>query len=105
MSHDVREVAEGLQRQGVGESIIYTLDVTSSGSTPTNVAVTVFDEDDLDTDVQATVMPTNTPTVSGNVITLSPLTALTLNSVYRVEVQYDVGGSTLEPYFRVRAER
>ena len=55
-------------------------------------------------DVTSTVMPTNSPTVNANVITLSTLKLLTAAIVYRVEVKFTVGGNVQECYFQVSAE-
>lgn len=100
-SASIREVAEGLQYQGKDEIIVYTIDVTNVGSSPTSVEVKVYDENMAHADVTTTVMPTNTPTVSANIISLSPLKLLQSFHLYRVEVKFVVGGNTLEHYFRV----
>ena len=52
----------------------------------------------------ATVMPVNSPTIAGSIITLSPLRALTAGILYRVEVKYIVSGNTLESYFYVHGQ-
>lgn len=98
-----REVVEGTQHQGVDESISYTVDVTAVGSSPTSVSAVVKDTTD-GTTVTATVMPVNSPSVAGNVITLSPLKLLTANHLYRVEVKYTISGNILEDYFYVFGE-
>lgn len=101
MAADIREVAEGLQYQGADEIIIYTVDVTNVGSSPSSVVVKVYDETDSNTDVTTTVMPTNSPSVNANIISLSALKLLTAGHAYRVEVKFVVSGNTLEHYFRV----
>lgn len=102
-SINVREVQEGKQYQGVDEIIAYTLDVTAVGSTPTLPVVTVKDVTNA-TLVTPAVMPTNSPTVNGNVITLSPLKLLTAGVLYRVEVKYVIDGNTLESYVYVQGQ-
>lgn len=97
-----REVVEGVQYQGEDEEIVYTLTTTNWVSSPTNPSVVVKERDG--TDVTATAMPTNSPSVSGDVITLSPLKSLTTGKEYRVEVQFQAGGSKWEAYFRVVGE-
>lgn len=97
-----REVQEGVQYQGVDEIISYTLDVSAVGSSPTSVSVVVKDVTNSAT-VTATVMPTNSPSVAGNIITLSPLKLLTAGVLYRVEIKYTVSGNVLEHYFYVQA--
>lgn len=102
---NVREVAEGTQYQGEDESIAYTLNVSAIGSSPSSVSAVVKSvAGSVMTVVTATVMPTNVPTVDGNVITLSPLTALTAGVLYRVEVKYSIDGNILENYFNVQAQ-
>lgn len=102
-SENDREVAEGKQYQGEDESISYTLDVSAIGSSPSSVSV-VVKEAFSGTAVTATVMPTNSPTVNGNVITLSPLKLLTAGVLYRVEVKYTISGNVLESYFYVMGQ-
>ena len=97
-----REVVEGTQVQGVDEQIVYTIDTANWGGTPSSVAVVVKDADGVDK--TSTVMPTNNPTVAGDVITLSTLKALTTGVVYRVEVKFTAGGNVLECWFDVSAE-
>lgn len=101
--NNTREVVEGRQWQGVDEIIAYTLDVSAVGSTPSSVSVVVKDVTNSTT-VTATVMPVNSPTVNGDVITLSPLKLLTNGVLYRVEVKYVISGNTLESYFYVQGQ-
>lgn len=96
---------EGAQPQREIEEIIYKPDMQKvSSSTPASVVVTVKDISNVLTDVTATTMPTNTPSASGTVITLSPLLALVAKHRYRVDVQFVVDGNkVIEPLF-VNAE-
>ncbi len=98
-----REVLEGKQFQGVDESIAYTLDVSAVGSSPSSVSVVVKDVTHA-TVVTATVMPTGSASVSGNVITLPALTQLTAGVLYRVEVKYTIANNVLESYFYVQGQ-
>lgn len=102
-SSNSREVLEGVQYQGEDESIAYTLDVTAIGSSPSSVAVVVKDVTNATT-VTATVMPTGSPSVAGNVITLPALKLLTAGVLYRVEVKYTISNNILESYFYVQAQ-
>lgn len=97
-----REVVEGILYQGVDEEISYTLTTTNWGSDPSSISVVVKERDG--TDVTTTVMPTNSPSVAGDVITLSPLKSLTKGKEYRVDVQFTAGGNVWEAYFRVVAQ-
>lgn len=103
MAIDTREVAEGKQYQGEDESIAYTLDVSAIGSSPTSVSVVVKDVTNSAT-VTATVMPTGSASVSGDVITLPALTLLTAGVLYRVEVKYTITNNVLESYFYVQGQ-
>lgn len=101
----VLEVTEGMQRQTTTEILVYKITTTNWVSSPTSPVVVVYDTTDADTDVTSTVMPTNSPTAALDVITLSPLRALTKGHIYRVEVSFVVGSSTYEFYFRVLCEK
>lgn len=97
-----REAKEGVQGQGAEERIAYTITTTPWGGTPTSVSAKAFDVTaGKRTDVTSTVFPTNSPSVAGDVITLSLLRALTVGHRYRVEVQFTSAGNLLEPYFFV----
>jgi len=100
----ILEIQEGLQYQTSSEILIYGITTTNWVSSPTSPSCAVYDLD-TGTDVTSTVMPTNTPSASGDVITLSPLRALTKGRTYRVEVVFVVGASTYECYLRVFCER
>ena len=102
----IREIVESPVEQGIDEEIIYTLTTTPYGSSPTSQSVAVYDiTSGVYTDVTATVMPTNTPTVSNDIITLSPLKDLTAGSQYRVEVKFTSSGNIFEPYSIINAKR
>lgn len=101
-----REIKESPIKQGVDEIIAYTLTTTPWGSSPSSVAVVVKDvtKGETLTDVTNTVMPTNSPSVSGDVITLSPLKLLTVDHKYRVEVKFTCSGNVFEAFAHVLAE-
>lgn len=84
---NIREVKEGVLYQGADESLAYNITTTPWGSSPTSQSAKAYDELD-DTDVTSTVFPTNSPSVAGDVITLSPLKALTVDHSYRIEVKF-----------------
>lgn len=99
----ILEVREGLQKQTSSEIIVYSVTTTNWASSPTNPVAVVYDEL-TGTDVTATVMPSSTPSVGTDTITLTALRSLTPGRVYRVEVAFTVGASTYECYFRVKCE-
>jgi hypothetical protein len=104
----IREVVypSGPPRQGVDEALSYSIETTHWISTPTSPSVVVYDvTGTARTNVTSTVMPTNSPTVLGDVITLSLLRALTADHTYRVEVQFTASGNLFECFFLVRAEQ
>jgi len=101
-----REVVESPMPQGIDELVAYTLDTAQWGGTPTSPSVVVLDiTSDAFTDVTSTVMPTNSPTVSDDIITLSALKELTAGSKYRVEIKFTVSGNVFEAYGIVTGER
>ncbi len=95
------EVVEGIQEQSSTEELIYSITTTPLGSSPSSVVVVAYLEGP-ETDVTSTVFPTNSPSVVGDVITLSPMKALTKGNTYRVEVKFTSGSNKWEPYFRVK---
>lgn len=102
----IREVLEGAQCQGEDEIVVYTLDVSGNGNTPTSIGVEVKDLLNNYANVKDTVMPSGSPTANGNVISLPPLKSLSVGGQYRIEVKYTLdNGNTLEDFFRVIGER
>ena len=100
-----RAVQESPIVQGEDEIITYDLTTTPWGSSPTNVTVKVYDiTDGAETDVTTTIIPTGEASVSGDVITLPPLRAMTVGHRYRAEIKFTAGGNTLEAYCIIEAE-
>lgn len=98
-------VVEGLRYQEINEVVIYTITTTKSLSGPTGTTVVATDEQD-DATVTTTIFPNTVGTphsISGDVITLSPLEALTANHTYRISVAFTDGTSTHYCYFRIKA--
>lgn len=90
--------------QGVDEEMVYGFIVTKWGTSPTSVTVVAKILSTL-VDVTATLFPDNSPTVSGDTITLSPLKAISEGVTYRIEVKFDLsGGSKVELFGIVRAQ-
>lgn len=100
-----REVKEGVQLQGKDEIIAYELTTTPWGSSPTNVAVTLWDVTAATwTDVSSTML-SGAASVAGDVITTPLVTGLTAGSTYRLEVKFSTGGNTLEAYAIIEAQK
>ena len=101
-----REVIEKRQPVGFNERPKFKLTTTKWGSSPTSVAVTCFKyEDGTYTDNTSSTFPTNTTTVNGDVITLSPLVPVAIGDEYYIAVKFTAGGSIFEAYFWVDVER
>jgi len=98
-----RAIRESPVTQGEDEIISYTLTTTPWGVNPTSVNVIVFDVTGADEtsdwlNVTSTVMPVNSPSVVGDVITLSPLKLLTDAHIYRLEIRFTSSGNVFETY-------
>ena len=94
----------GKYYQGDDEAIIYSVKTTSWGSNPTNVVVKAYEvTGGIRTDVTDTVLSGSASTV-GDVITLPAVTGLTAGKGDRIEVKFESGGNTFEPYIEIQAE-
>jgi len=96
-----REVIEGPQYQGEDEEIVYTIDISEWGSSPSGVTVKVYDEDGADVTTTVTSGSSSTTTTT---ITLPTIKSLTAGTQYRVEIKFTAGGQVLEAYFVIIAE-
>ena len=94
------EVSEGLQYQSASEELSYKITTTNWASTPTSPTVVVYDEAD-GSGVTLIVMPTNSPGVAGDIITLSPLKNLSEGHTYRIEIKFTATANIWECFFRV----
>jgi hypothetical protein len=90
MNYNDRQIIESPLYQGEDERIPYTLTTTPWGSSPTSPAVVVKLESDL-SDVTATVIPSGSASVAGDVITLPIIRNLTTGVRYRLEIQFTIG--------------
>lgn len=95
------EVAEGLQEQSSDEKLAYKITTTNWVSSPTSPAVKAY-IGTTNEDVTSLVFPTNIPLAVLDEITLSLLQNLRKGVIYRIEVQFSVGSSVYECYFRVK---
>jgi hypothetical protein len=84
----VNEVLEGEQHQATGEEVIYTITVPTSWSSSISGPSVLAYNRVTGADVTSTVFPTNSPSVSSLVITLSEMKSLTAGLRYRVEVLF-----------------
>lgn len=97
-----RQVVEGPQRQGEDERIVWTVDISTWGSSPSNVSVVVKDE--AGTNVTAT-KATGLPVVASATLINTPVIhSLSAGTQYRVEVKFTVNGQVFECYFILIAE-
>ena len=101
-----RDVEQGVLQQGVDESIPYTLTTTPWGSSPTSVSVKAYARTGVAvwSDVTSTVLA-GTATVSGDIITLPALSALTEGVEYRIEVKFTSASTIFEAGVPVQATR
>lgn len=90
---NVLEVQEGTQYQTSDEQLAYSITTTNYGSSPTSVAIVAYDEH-TNTDVTSTVIPGD-ESISGDVITLPLLKALTKGHSYRIEVKFTDSSSNI----------
>ena len=100
-----REVKEGVQLQGADEIIAYELTTTPWGTSPTSVAVTLWDITSAAWVEKTTTMLSGSASVAGDVITTPLVTGLTAGNIYRLEVKFTTGGNTLEAYAVIQAEK
>ncbi len=98
---DLFEVSEGKQYQSSNERVPYKITTTNWVSSPTNPSVKAY-EVGTGTDVTSTVYPTNSPMVSGDVITLSLLRNLTKGGEYKIHITFNVSSTVYECYFTVK---
>ena len=99
-----REVVEGKQAQGTGETTVWSITTTPWGGSPSGPSAVAYNvTDGARTDVSASVL-SSSPTVAGDVITSPCLTALCALQLYRVEVAFYSGCTLLETFFNVEGE-
>lgn len=103
------EFAEGLEEVRVGEGLLKSVDTTPWGDAPTSVSVEVHAWNETTEgwdDVTSTIVPSGTPSVSGNVITLPELdfTSGVAGTLYRVTVQFSITGKGVpfRPFGRLK---
>ena len=102
MAHSHKlEVIEGLQHQGVNESISYKVTTTNWGGSPSATNHDIFDEDDLATSLKSSLMPGASTVVDDNVV-LPKLDGITAGKIYIIFVSFTSGGNGLEGFFRVK---
>ena len=106
-----REVTYSPWEQGADERVIHTFDFAAPANgqgvvtAPSSATIAVFDvTGGARTDVTATVMPTNSPSIASSVVTASPLRDLTAGQTYRVEcLGVGADGQREELYLVVKA--
>jgi hypothetical protein len=103
MSISYREIEESPQPQGVNEKIAYLLTTTEWGSSPTDVVVSLYDQDGF-IDVSATKL-LGSASVAGDVITTPLVIDLVEGHHYWIGVRFTVNGNTFEPFGIIVGER
>lgn len=93
-------VVEGTKQQSADESLGYQVTTTNWESSPTSPSVVAIDET-TGKDVTSVVFPTNSPSATSDVISLSLLKNLVEGHRYRVEVKFTVGSNIWECRFFV----
>jgi hypothetical protein len=92
-------IVEGVQPVRRGEGIVFDVDITDvTSGTASSIVVTVTRQSD-ESDVTATMMPTNTPAYASGVITLSELvtSGSTALGTYVIDIQFSVSGEGWSP--------
>ena len=102
---DRLETVESPRLQRINEGMVWAIDTTNWGGSPTSIVASVWDEDNFNADVTADVMNPNSPTVAANIITLSKIVLLVANRSYRVNVQFsNVRGAPCRPFFILKSQ-
>lgn len=108
MSSRTREIKEGRQYIGVNERPIFRLNTAQWGGSPSAQSAKVYDYDNdagTFTDVTSTVLPSGSPSVSGDYVSLPTFVPESIGKVYLVTVKFTTGGSVLEAFAWVMIER
>lgn len=97
-----RQVTEGIQEQGLGESVVWQVTLPHTPDSLTSVEV---EQEAGWTDITSSAMPSGSPSNADAVVTFPQLvgSALTENQIYRVTLNYVYGSNNLESIFRVIA--
>ena len=103
MAQNIREVLDGLQFQGAAESILYSVDTEPWGGSPALPTHDIFDEEDLDISLKASLAP-GTVSISSHNLVLPAVTALVAGTIYRVTVTFTSAGNVLQGFFRIEAQ-
>lgn len=92
-SDNTHEVADGLREMRRGEGVVWSVDVSRWGPSPTPQAITIIRETD-NQDVTNAFTTTATPTASGNDIVLPEVTvpAGAALGYYRLNFPFEAGG-------------
>jgi len=104
MDNDDRRIVESPLYQGEEEVIYYQLTTTPWGSSPTSVAVKIYDIANDYNDVTSTNL-SGAASVNGDVITFPAVTGLTDGRWYRLECKFSIGSNTFESWIDIRGQR
>jgi hypothetical protein len=102
----MRKVREGKLVQGQDEKIAYSITTTPWGSSPADVAVSIYRVTaGAYEDVSDDCLEAGSPQVVGDKITTPRVIGLTPGELYRLEIRFTAGGQVFEPYIEIEAER
>ena len=102
---NLREIKEGLQYQGVDETVVYTLTTTPWGTAPSSPGAKIYEVDgDTFTDKTTTLM-SGSASPADDVITLPAIASLVAGTLYRVEIVFTCSGNIFEAFAELQAER
>ena len=101
----IRSVVQGIQRQGIDESVIYNVTTTPWGSSPTTCSMGVWERVTGVWTNCTTATTTGALSTFGDVITLPQILSLNEGHTYRVITEFITGGQSLSCYFDVFGEK
>ncbi len=99
-----RQVVEGIQYIGTGESIAYSIDTTKWGDTPTALTLAITDSAGVDrkTDLVGGGVPSSG---GGNIVNCPEISSAVIGERYRVEVGFTVAGQDCIAWFPLYGEK
>lgn len=104
MSDEIRRICP-IKFQGEDEKIMYSIETTEWGSSPTNVVVKGYNVSSGSRVDQSDTILEGVYSVVDDVIFLPRIKSLVPGNLYRIEIKFDsVNGNTYEAYFDIFGE-